>query len=241
MAYEKRTYRSFMQGTGLVRFHVMVKETDLWISADSDLKDPALSLVRQYRRHLEHYIRECPEFLTTLEPMAAGPDAHELIQAMAAAGKSAGVGPMAAVAGALAELVGRDLLKDSKEMIVENGGDIFLASAKERTVSIFAGQSPFSHRIGIRIEPGRTPLGICTSSGTVGHSLSFGKCDAVTVLSASAALADAAATAAGNRVQTPGEIQKGLDFLSSIPGVDGGLIIVGESMGAWGNVELVKL
>ena len=173
--------------------------------------------------------------------MDVEPDAHELIQAMAVAGKTAGVGPMAAVAGALAEFIGWDLIRKSKELIVENGGDIFLASGQERTVSIFAGHSPFSHRIGIRIKPDRTPLGICTSSGTVGHSLSFGKCDAVTVLSSSTALADAAATAAGNRVQTPGEIQKGLDCLASIPGVQGGLIIVGDSMGAWGDLELVKL
>ncbi len=119
---------------------------------------------------------------------------------MAAAAQTAGVGPMAAVAGAIAECVGRELLEFSPEVIVENGGDIFLKVSHRRTVGIFAGDSPLTGRIGIQIEARDTPLGVCTSSGTVGHSLSFGRADAVVVLAPAAALADAAATAIGNRV-----------------------------------------
>jgi len=241
MAYEKRKYRHLVQGEGLVGFQVMVKETDLWISAESDLQSSALSHVRKCRRLLEHYIRKHPEFLNSMTPLKVDPDAPALIHVMSEAGAKAGVGPMAAVAGAVAEYVGRELLKESKEVIVENGGDIFLASEKDRILAVFAGNSSFSQRVGIRVKPEETPLGVCTSSGTVGHSISFGKSDGVTVLSSSAALADAAATAAGNLVQNPRDIQKALDFLASIPGVLGGLIIVEEKMGAWGKVELLRL
>jgi ApbE superfamily uncharacterized protein (UPF0280 family) len=241
MVYEKREYRSHMTGSGLVTFQVMIKETDLWISAQTDLKDKAQSLVKTSRRILEQYIRQHPNFLSAMEPLEAEQGCHELIRAMAEAGSTAGVGPMAAVAGAMAEFVGKGLMEETEEIIVENGGDIFMASKSERIISIFAGESAFSHKMGISILGERTPLGICTSSGTVGHSKSFGKSDAVTVLSQSTALADAAATAAGNLVKTPKEIQKGLDYLARIPGVEGGLIIAGDAMGAWGDLELVEL
>jgi ApbE superfamily uncharacterized protein (UPF0280 family) len=148
---------------------------------------------------------------------------------------------MAAVAGAMAESVSKDLLKFSKEVIVENGGDIYLATSKERRVAIYAGGSPLSLKIGILIKPEETPLGICTSSGTVGHSLSFGKADAVCILSKSAALADSAATAVGNLVQEKRDIEKGLERGKEIEGVLGTVIIVGEKIGVWGNITLTQL
>jgi hypothetical protein len=126
-------------------------------------------------------------------------------------------------------------------VIVENGGDICLAGSKERTVGIYAGSSPLSLKIGVAVDPEETPLGICTSSGTVGHSVSFGKADAVCVVSKSATLADAAATGIGNIVQGQEDIGRGLERGKEIEGVSGVLIIVGEKMGAWGKMRLVKL
>ncbi len=126
-----------------------------------------------------------------------------IVKTMAEAAEKAGVGPMAAVAGAIAEYVGRELLPFSREVIVENGGDIFLKTQKTRSIGIYAGESsPFTGKLALRIEPKDTPLGICTSAGTVGHSLSFGKCDAAILVSPSASLADAAATAVGNLIQS---------------------------------------
>jgi hypothetical protein len=153
----------------------------------------------------------------------------------------ANVGPMASVAGAMAELVSKDLLEISKEVIVENGGDIYLATSRERTIGIYAGSSPLSFKLGIAISPEDSPLGICTSSGTVGPSLSFGKADAVCVLSKSAALADAAATAVGNVVRGGKDVERGLERGSEIEGVLGTLIIIGEQMGVWGKIRLVRL
>jgi hypothetical protein len=148
---------------------------------------------------------------------------------------------MAAVAGAMAEWVSKDLLKLSKEVIVENGGDIYLATSKERTIGIYAGDSPLSLKIGIVISPDEAPLGVCTSSGTVGPSLSFGKADAVCILARSSALADAAATAVGNIVKEKKDIELGLERGREIAGVSGTLIIVEEKMGVWGNVRLIQL
>jgi len=141
----------------------------------------------------------------------------------------------------MAESVSKDLLKLSKEVIVENGGDIFLATSKERTIGIYAGSSPLSLKIGMVIGPEDSPLGVCTSSGTVGPSLSFGKADAVCVLSKSTALADAGATAVGNIVREKKDIELGLERGKEIEGILGVLIILGEKMGVWGNVKLIQL
>jgi ApbE superfamily uncharacterized protein (UPF0280 family) len=148
---------------------------------------------------------------------------------------------MAAVAGAIAEYVGNQLRALSPEVIVENGGDIYLSVQRDITVGIFAGSSPLSQRIGLRIRPETTPLGIGTSSGTVGHSLSFGKADAATVLAPSATLADAAATALGNMVSTKDDIAAALEKVHHIPGITGALIILGDALGAWGELDIVEL
>jgi ApbE superfamily uncharacterized protein (UPF0280 family) len=216
----------------------MIKETDLWINAERDLTRAAHAAALACRRTLERYGNRHPEFLESLEPVAAGSDAPPLVRTMINAAAATGVGPMAAVAGAVAEAVGRVLLEDSPQVIVENGGDIFLASREDRVVSIYAGNSPFSERLAIRIRAAQTPVGLCTSSGTVGHSLSLGRSDAVSVLSPSTALADAAATAAGNLIQGPGDIQRSLDFLESVSGITGALVMVGDKLGIWGAVEL---
>ena len=144
------------------------------------------------------------------------------------------MGPMAAVAGAISEFVGKGLLNFSSEVIVENGGDIFMQSQSDRIAGIYAGDSPLSQKIGLKIPAEDTPMGICTSSGKIGHSLSFGKADAVVILSKDTALADAAATAVGNIVISAGDIQKGINFAKMIEGVLGVVVIVEDKLGAWG-------
>jgi ApbE superfamily uncharacterized protein (UPF0280 family) len=239
--YEKRTYRDLVKTDDLVKFEVIVKETDLLVCTERDLSAEARESVMRYRHQLETYIAMNPEFQTSLIPTKDDPRVPEIIQEMVQTSRIANVGPMASVAGAMAEMVSKDLLKLSKEVIVENGGDIYLASLKERTVGIYASDSPLSLKIGILIKPEETPLGICTSSGTVGHSLSFGKADAVCILSKSAALADAAATAVGNIIQEKKDIEKGLERGREIEGVLGAIIIVGEKIGVWGNITLTQL
>jgi len=239
-AYQPRTYRHWIEGKDLVPFTVTVKETDLYIRATSNVQRKARRLVLKYRRQLEQYIEQNPDFLTSLKPLPVPEHAPRIVQDMLEVGRQAGVGPMAAVAGAIAECVGRELLDFSPEIIVENGGDIFLKILSKRVVGIFAGDSPLTGKIGLEINPHDTPLGVCTSSGTVGHSLSFGKADAVVVVAASATLADAAATAIGNRVSRPDDINSAIEFGQSIGGLKGILIIAGKNIGAWGDVKLCE-
>jgi len=182
-----------------------------------------------YRARIEEYIRYHPEFQTSLIPLPIDNLAPEIIKEMLDAAKTAGVGPMASVAGAIAERVGKDLMAYSHNVIVENGGDIFLNIKDDISIGIFAGDSPLSGRIALRVAAAQTPLGICTSSGTVGHSLSFGLADAVCIKSESAALADAAATSVGNLIRKKSDVKKGLDRAMAINGVLGVLIVTGNT------------
>jgi len=190
---------------------------------------------------LEEYIKRNPAFLTSLEPITVGEDAPLIVREMVRSTGRVGVGPMAAVAGAIAEFVGNDLLAFSPEIIVENGGDIFLKSLKKRMIGIYAGKSSLTGRIGLEINGEDTPLGICTSSGTVGPSLSYGKADAVIVLSPSTTLADAAATAIGNLIVQHGDIPKGVEMAKGIEGLRGVIIIQDDKVGLWGQVKICQI
>lgn len=238
--YKERTYRRWVKGDDLVLFEVTEKETDLAISASKDLERQARASTLTYRHDLESYIARDKYFQTSLEPINVSKDAPLIVRVMADAAARAGVGPMAAVAGAMAEFVGRDLLEFSDEVIVENGGDIFLKTVKRKTMGIYAGEkSPFTGKLALEIDPREDGLGVCTSSGTVSHSLSFGSSDAVVIVSEETALADAVATATGNIVKTPDDIEKAISFARSVDGVLGVLVMIKDKMGSWGEITLV--
>ena len=241
LSQQPRTYRTRMARSGLVGFRVAVKETDLMILAQRDLSTEVRALVIQERQQLEAYGHKHPEFFTALTPFPPDPYAPPVVRAMIGAGATAGVGPMAAVAGAIAARVGEALRAVSDEVIVENGGDIFMHLKHPATVSLYAGRSPLSHKVGLKIYPDQERWGVCTSSGTVGPSLSFGRADAACVVAEDAALADACATALGNRVPDAAAVNEALDWLGGIPGLTGAVVIVGEHLGAWGHIELVPL
>jgi len=241
-SYRQRTYRQTVRTDGLVSSFVTVRETDLHILATEPVEDQAYDAVYRYRNQLENYLARNPEFLTALVPLPADPLAPPIVRAMLEAARAALVGPMAAVAGAMAEYVGRDLLATGiEEVTIENGGDIFLKRKKECIVAIFAGQSPLSQHLGIRVPAAQMPIGICTSSGAVGHSLSLGKADSVTVLAPSTPLADAVATRLGNEVGTKEDINRALEVAQSISDISGVVIILDNQLGAWGAVDLVEI
>ncbi|MGZ6236986.1 MAG: UPF0280 family protein [Syntrophales bacterium] len=239
MNYEERTYRNRVSQNSLTSFHLCVRETDLLIHCDTDLSQKALESVYIYRRFVESYINRYPYFLTSLAPIQDDDVAPPIVRAMLQASLAANVGPMAAVAGAISEYVARELLKMSQNVIVENGGDIYLKCEKEVRVGVFAGNSPLTYKISLLLKPEQMPIGVCTSSGTVGHSLSFGKADAVCVLSKSSTMADAAATAIGNLVKEKRDIRIALEKGMKIQGVQGCLIVIGEHFGAIGDIELI--
>lgn len=227
-------YRSLARSTDLRSCRVRVKQTDLLVSAKKDLSLEARRLVLKYRAEIEGYILGRSDFLSSLVPVGRDPRAPAIVGSMIEASARAGVGPMAAVAGAIADAVGRDLLRLSSEVIVENGGDIFIRSETGRSILLLA-ETAEAGGINIAIPPSAEPAGVCTSSGTLGHSLSFGLADAVTVIGPSAAFADAAATAIANVVKSPADIGKGIRRAQEI-GVHGVIIVVGEEIGAWGRV-----
>lgn len=242
----RRIYRRELKGSRLASFTVTVKETDLWIAVDSELDTEELAVtVETYtwrlRQEMEAYLKEHAHLKESLEPCFAGADAPAVIRKMVAAGNQAGVGPMAAVAGAVSEEVGRHLLGFSREVIVENGGDIFLKVDQPVQIGIYAGSSPLSGKLSLQISEKNSPLGVCTSSGTVGPSLSYGCADAAVAVSSSAALADAVATAMGNLVNNQDDLEKALLFARKVEGVMGALLICGDKIAAWGDIELQKI
>ena len=239
--YRERRYRQQIHHERLVSFKVAIQETDLMILAESDLTALTEEIIYRVRGPLEGYIVSHPEFLRSLTPLPYDELAPPVVKEMLAAAQMCGAGPMAAVAGAIAEQVGIALLRESGEVVVENGGDCFVKVDAPVQISIFAGRSKLSNTLALKIYPEQTPLGVCTSSGTVGHSLSFGFADAVTVTSASAALADAAATMTCNQVKSERDIRKAIAYVQQIEGVSGVIVIVGEQIGAWGEIELVPM
>jgi hypothetical protein len=239
--YTERFYRNRVKSEDLVSFEVRVKETDLLVSAEQTLEKETRDLVFESRHQIESYIQTHADFLTALDPCPADPYAPPLVKEMIERSREAGVGPMASVAGAIAEFVGRHLLKKTNQVIVENGGDLFLKTDRSVTVSVFAGTSPLSEKIGLVISPNLMPLGVASSSGTIGHSLSLGKADLGCVLSPSAALADAAATALCNRIQGPKDLSRIDEWAGGLKWILGVLVILGDEMATWGEIELIAL
>ena len=237
---EEKNYRSIINFSKFINFEVKIKETDIFIRARKDLMEEARESILKYRKDIEKYIALFPDFRSTLVPREVNKSAPKIVKNMAKAAMLAKVGPMAAIAGAISEFVGRELLKISQDIILENGGDIFIKSSSELSIAIFAGKSPLSLKLGLKILPQDTPIGVCTSSGTVGPSLSYGKADAVTVIAKSVSLADAVATSIGNIIHTAQDIKKGLDFAQTIRGVMGVSIIIEDYLGTWGKVRLVS-
>jgi uncharacterized protein len=211
----------------------------------SERADVVEAEVVRLREVLEAYIVRHPDFVTALAPLPLLPGAPEIAARMAAAGEAAGVGPMAAVAGAIAQMAAEAALgAGAAEAIVENGGDIYLASPRPVTVALYAGATdaqPLGGRVALHVAPGRMPLAICSSSGLMGHSLSLGRCDLATVIARDAALADAAATLAGNSVSSEADVGPALEKVMRVPGVSGVLIVKAGRIGLAGDVpELVR-
>lgn len=238
-----RTYRGKCRpASGETAFQVVVEQTDLWIVAERDLSRTVHALVNECRGLLSAYIAWHPEFLTSLRPVDVGPEAPDIVRDMARAGQACGVGPMAAVAGAVAQWVARRCVKQSPNLLVENGGDLYLCSTRERVVGLLTDPSR-SMGLGLRLSPSDFPCSVCSSSATIGHSLSLGQGDLVVTRAKSAALADAAATALNNLLAGPQDLGPVMDQAGSLAsqGLDGVFAQCGEEVGVWGKMELVAL
>jgi len=237
--FDNRTYRTISRGAGLVDFCVTVKETNLFVRAKTDLTGKAHAAVMDARNSIEEYIRSRPEFQTSLVPIDSDPYAVPIVKEMIRDSALSGVGPMAGVAGAIAEFVARRLYRESKEIIVENGGDVFLFSEERRTVALYTEKG--AANIGVEVGDARQGLGISSSSALIGRSLSLGSAELATVVANSGTLSDAAATALGNLVRKIPDIEPALARITSIPGVFGAVVIAGGKIGAAGDVKIAAL
>jgi ApbE superfamily uncharacterized protein (UPF0280 family) len=230
-------YRRLVKSEDLISVRVHVKQTDLLISGTCDLQEKALPLVKRFRKDIEDYLVKRPLFGKSFAPIDPDARAPEIVRTMIEASTRARVGPMASVAGAVAECVGRGLMPFSSEIIVENGGDVFLFTSKRREMLLLAESSKFKG-LRIALDPTLHPAGICTSSGILGGSISLGRADAVMVMAPSAAFADAAATAIGNMVKRPSDLNAAVEAAQTM-GVDAVVILIQDNMAAWGQVEIL--
>ena len=236
MNHCRRFYREYSGARG-VSFNVKLDTTDLFITAGIDLSDEAYRILETQRRELEEHIATHREFLYSLSPIAPHSNAPAIALDMYRASAAAGVGPMAAVAGAIAEYVGRWLIEFSDEIIIENGGDTWMKLQSPAVMGIYVNNVYFREKIGLKINADETPCSVCTSSANLGHSLSFGKADAATVIAHSGALADAVATGACNLVQSEADLENAVDYAMSIDGVRGCMIIYRDKLAAQGAIE----
>lgn len=238
---QQRIYRQSLGNRHLTGYRVCVKETDLWVQTEKPLESLVREQILRFRGYIESYIASNPGFLAAMAPVRVSGFVPGIIRDMARAARAANVGPMAAVAGAVAEYVGKALLPASSEVMIENGGDIFVKLDKPFTLAIDAGKSSLSYKIGLQLDASTHPLGVCTSSGTIGHSFSYGQADAVCVVSDSCPLADAAATAIGNQVTAGGDVDRAIAFGRGIQGVSAITVIVGDRIGVWGDISVVPI
>lgn len=244
MKYVNRTYRRQFAADRWASFVAGYKESDLWIGVDKASWHPeiaafAASFVRTLRQSMDAWIERHAEYARALLPCPAGIDAPAIFREMSAAAAQSGIGPMSAVAGAVAQRTGEAVKQrfGVKEVVVENGGDIYADIREDMDISVFAGTSPLSGKVGLHIEAARAPLGICTSSGTVGPSLSFGKADAVMIVCRDALLADTYATAFANTIQTAGDLPACIERIRQHPDILAAMTIKDDRMGVCGQFE----
>lgn len=245
MEYRERSYRSRFSNDERHWFCVKFLESDLWIgvnkgSYSASMEQDVYSMLVELRRTMDAYLLVDPMYKAALMPYDAGVEAPAILKEMSRVSHKTGIGPMSAVAGAVAKYVA-DFIKSRfavKEVIVENGGDIYAEAGSDMDISVFAGKSPLSERVGLHIPATAFPLGICTSSGTVGPSLSLGRADAMMIVCRDVLLADSYATAMANRIQTINDLQPVIDSIQSIQEILGALAVKDDRLAVCGQYEL---
>ncbi len=234
-------YRKLLKHNNLTPYKIRIKESNILIYCKKPIKRKAKRYLKEARTQIEDYINLYPQFEISPRPLKLDIKAPSIIKSMLKASKSADVGPMASVAGAIAGYIGHKLLSDSDEVMVENGGDIFLKSSRERIIGVYAGRSLLSEKIAIRLPTSSKPYGVCTSSGTVGHSFSYGEADAVAIISNSCPYSDAWATKIANMIKKDSDIKKALKIIRKNPKILGGLIIKGGKLAVIGNIAIKNI
>ena len=221
----------------VIRVHYRLKETIVTIGADSeDFVEVAKNSIQKQRSLLENYIRSDPFFRVTLEPYEVLNSAPEIVCRMAGAGQAVDIGPMGAVAGTIAWMAVEDMVDaGAKYAFVDNGGDVALFTDRPLMIGVYAGESSIKDLV-LEIQPTNEIMGICTSSGTVGPSISFGNADAALVVSHDVSLADAAATALGNVVVDNEGLEIAFNKVKNVEGISGALVVKSDKFAVWGKL-----
>lgn len=245
MDYVIRQYRDHFRQDRWTYFTAVYKETDLCIGVDKaswqdGIVEFAGQFIRELRKEMDGWIAGHPDYAQSLVPCAAGADAPQIFREMSEVAGKSGIGPMSAVAGAVAQRTGEAIKArfGVREIFVENGGDIYADICEDMDISVFAGTSPLSEKVGLHIDAKYAPLGICTSSGTVGPSLSFGKADAVMLICHDVKLADTYATAFANVIQTADDVQPCIERISKQEDILAAIAIKDDKIGICGSFEL---
>ncbi len=238
--YSERFYRSDNKLERWNSFILRNETTDLFIKSAEDLTAIGLKIINKLRNEIRDHISRQLEFQTSYSPVEKLTDTPDIIKLMYLASERTGTGPFASVAGAIAQMTGIELMNYTKEIIIENGGDIWMSLIEPAVVQIHSDNAEFDGKTGLLISPEETPCGICTTSGKVGPSFSFGKADSATIIGKCAATADAAATLAGNIVKDENDITKALNNATEVESVTGAVIIIKNKMGIQGSVKLIN-
>ncbi|WP_022671014.1 UPF0280 family protein [Hippea alviniae] len=235
----RRIYRNSFDTEGFCAFEVSYKYSNLFIKSCSDNRFEIFELLKKLIEQLESYISKRKEFLTSLKPIKTDRKAPKIANIMIEAAKRADVGPMAAVAGAIAEEIGRYILKNCQECVIENGGDLFLKLNRPARIGIYTNNPLFKDYITFSVNLNNQAFGVCASSSKIGPSLSKGKADLSVIIDKNTAFADAMATATANMIKETSDIEKAINFAKS-KGVIGCLFIKDEKLGIWGNLKLIS-
>ena len=245
MLFETKTYRNSLSNERFQSFVIQHETADLWIGIDpgsfqKEMADIALATLKSVLDELEVYAASNPFFKKSLKPCSVQDDAPAIIRQLAIAGEKAGVGPIAAVGGLLSETVGRALLENFSigELVVENGGNLFVKLQEPLVMSIFAGESPLSGMAGLEILPEQTPLGVGTFTQADRWPMNFGKADAVMICCKEAALADALTTGFGNRIKKAADVENVLNRTEHVPEILAAVLVCDDQIGIRGEFEL---
>ena len=214
-----------LKANDLANFEIQEKETHLKVFAERDLADKALAALFAIRSDLENYLKLDPRFKEAYSPHNVPWKSTQIIKNMAWAARRARVGPMASVSGAVGELIGKELLKLSREIIIINGNDVFVKSDSEREIPI-----PNTNYL-LKVDPRECPLAISTLTN-------LGTAESLVVKAKSGALADAAATAIGNVLRDPIEYDDVMKLAKKIRGLKGVLFVKGDFLGAIGRMDI---
>jgi ApbE superfamily uncharacterized protein (UPF0280 family) len=244
--YQERFYRDNVFSK--FKLEISYKESDLLISTDKKIDDKlARDLLKKYYDVVAEYVEKNPSFLSALSPIDNDSRAPSIIKDMIQCAKITGIGPFASVAGAISFYVGQQLRHFADEVIIENGGDIFLKINEDKRIGVYLGEQFSTHssslgekvdRVFLKIKKRDYSFGIASSSSFIGHSLNFGKADLVTVIAKNAVFADSFATALSNRVKKEQNVEEVLTIAQNSPFIEGILIAFQGKVYLWGDLEI---